>query len=73
MKKFESTRGLFVSVVGFRDEIVGRFNYKGASIILMNGEQLNRILEGWDDLRNVLKAKIDAAVDHGIVYKQGLK
>ncbi|HEY6329566.1 MAG TPA: restriction endonuclease [Blastocatellia bacterium] len=66
--KFESTRGLFVSVVGFRDEVVGKFNERGASIILMDGAQLNRVLEGWEDLRDMLKKKIDAAVDHGIVY-----
>jgi hypothetical protein len=66
--KFESTRGLFVSVAGFRDEVVDKFNDRGASIILMDGAELNRILEGWDDLRDVLKAKIEAAVDRGIVY-----
>jgi len=66
--KLESTRGLFVSVNGYRDEVVFQFNGQGANIILMSGEDLMHILEGRIELKEALQIKVDKAAQYGIVY-----
>lgn len=68
--KLDATRGLFVSVSGFREEVVSEFNGHGANIILMNGEDLVHILEGRIDLREALHIKIEKASQYGIVYSK---
>lgn len=68
--KFESTRGLFVSVVGFRQEVARQFDGAGANIILMDGVHLTHILEGRIDLREALKIMIETAVVKGVVYSR---
>jgi hypothetical protein len=66
--KLESTRGLFVSIVGFRDEVIEQFNSRGANIILMDGRDLMFILEGRIDLRDALLMKIAKAAQEGLVF-----
>lgn len=66
--KLDSTRGLFVSVNGFREEVISEFNGQGANIILMTGEDLMHILEGRIGLKEALQTKIDKASQYGIVY-----
>ncbi len=66
--KLESTRGLFVSIVGFREEVATQFNGQGANIILMDGVHLTHILEGRIDLREALRFMIETAVQKGVVY-----
>jgi len=66
--KLESTRGLFVSIPGFREEVVTQFNGKGANIILMDGMDLTHILEGRADLRDALHHKIERAAQEGVVF-----
>jgi hypothetical protein len=65
--KLESTRGLFVSIPGFRQEVVAQFNSRGANIILMDGRDLVEILEGRTDLRDGLRRKIEKAAQEGVV------
>ena len=66
--KIESTRGLFVSIPGFRDEVVQQFNGKGTNLIFMDGRDLIHILEGRIDLRDALEMKIDRASQEGLVF-----
>lgn len=66
--KLESTRGLFVSINGFREEVVKQFSGQGANIIFMSGEDLIYILEGRIDLRDMLRIKIEKASQEGKVY-----
>lgn len=66
--KLESTRGLFVSVVGFRAEVVRQFEGRGSNIIFMDGEDITHILEGRMDLRDALKLKIEKATQEGRVF-----
>jgi hypothetical protein len=68
--KLESTRGLFVSVNGYREEVINQFNGQGANIILMTGEDLTHILEGRIELKDALHIKIDKASQYGIVYSK---
>lgn len=66
--KLESTRGLFVSITGFREEVISQFNGSGGNLILMDGGDLNFILEGRLDLHDALKKKIETAASRGIVF-----
>jgi len=65
--KIKGTRGLFVSVAGFRKEVVEKFDEHGSSIILMDGMDLTHVLEGRVDLRDGLRAKIETAAQKGVV------
>lgn len=68
-KKISSTRGLFVSISGFRPEVVEEFNRGVASnIVLMDGQDLALILEGHVSLVDALDMKIQKAAQEGIVY-----
>jgi hypothetical protein len=68
-KKITSTRGLFVSMVGFRSEVVLEFT-RGVSsnIILMDGSDLSLILEGHISLVDALDLKIEKAAQEGLIY-----
>jgi len=67
-RKIESTRGLFVSVVGFRQDIVQRLREAGpANLILMDGYDLVLILEGRVSLIDALQAKADKASQEGVL------
>jgi hypothetical protein len=68
-KKITSTRGLFVSIPGFRPEVVVEFT-RGVSsnIILMDGADLMLILEGRVSLNDALDLKIQKAAQEGIVF-----
>lgn len=66
--KLESTRGLFVSVNGFRQEIINEYSGRSSKIIFMDGSDIINILEGRIDLVEALKIKIGKAVQEGITY-----
>lgn len=66
--KIESTRGLFVSVMGYRSEVAAQFNGRGANIILIDGFHLVQILEGHHDLRDMLRTIISKAAQEGLAY-----
>jgi hypothetical protein len=68
-KKLTSTRGLFVSMAGFRQEVVLEFT-RGVSsnIILMDGSDLILILEGHVSLIDGLELKIQKAAQEGIIF-----
>lgn len=66
--KIESTRGLFVSVQGYRPEVAAQFNGRGANIILIDGYHLVQILEGRHDLRDLFRTIISKAAQEGLAY-----
>ena len=66
--KLESTRGIFISINGFRDEVIKAFDGNKTNILFFDGEDLIHILEGRIDLREVIRAKIDKAAQEGIVF-----
>jgi hypothetical protein len=68
-KKLTSTRGFFLSIIGFRPEVVTEFT-KGLSsnIVLMDGADLSLILEGHVSLWDALDMKIQKAAQEGIIY-----
>ena len=68
-RKIESTRGLLVSIAGFRDDIVQRLREAGpTNLILMDGYDLTLILEGRVSLIDALQAKADKAAQEGVLY-----
>ena len=68
-RKIESTRGILLSVNGFRKEDVNRLREAGsANLILFDGYDLNLILEGRVCLIDALQAKVDKAAQEGILY-----
>ena len=68
-KKITSTRGLFVSIAGFRSETVMEFTRGvSANIILMDGQDMSLILEGHVSLVDALTMKIEKAAQEGLIY-----
>lgn len=66
--KLESTRGVFFSINGFRDEVITEFQGHGSNILFFTGEDLIHILEGRIALDEAIKIKIEKAAQEGIVY-----
>jgi len=67
--KLSSTRGLFVSMPGFRDETVDRLAVGTTSnILLMDGLDLAMILEQRFELPDALSTKIKKASQEGVIY-----
>lgn len=68
-KKLTSTRGLFISVLGFRPEVVLEFTRGVTSnIVLVDGQDLVLILEGHVSLGDALDLKIQKAAQEGIIF-----
>lgn len=68
-KKLTSTRGLFLSIVGFRQEVVLEFT-RGvrSNIVFVDGQDLSLILEGHVSLTDALTLKIEKAAQEGIIH-----
>jgi hypothetical protein len=65
--KVESTRGLFLSVAGFRDEVLEEARTL-RNLIYMDGQDMALILEGRPHLPEALQAKIDQAAQRGVFF-----
>ena len=65
--KIESTRGLFLSIPGFRPEVVEEARPL-ANLILMDGQELALVLEGQMSLIEALRLKIEKAAKQGVLY-----
>lgn len=66
--KLESTRGVFISINGFREEVIKSFEGAGNNILFFSGEDFTHVLEGRIDLDEALRKKIDKAAQEGIAY-----
>lgn len=68
-RKLTSTRGLFVSIAGFSEDVLREFQQgAGRSVILMSGEDLQIILEDRIMLTDALELKTSMASQTGEVY-----
>jgi hypothetical protein len=68
-KKLASTRGVFVSLMGYRTEVVMEFTRGVTShIVLVDGSDLTLILEGQVSLADALDLKIQKAAQEGIIF-----
>lgn len=66
--KLDATRGIFISINGFRPEVVARFQGGRSSILFVDGEDLIHILEGRIHLHDALRWKIEKAAQEGVVF-----
>lgn len=67
-RRIESTRGLFVSIAGFRPEIVTAFGGRRSNVVLADGADLALVLEGQISLRQALELKTRKAAQEGVVF-----
>lgn len=68
-RKIESTRGILVSINGFREDDVNRLREAGpGNLVLFDGYDLTLILEGRVSLIDALQAKVDKAAQEGNLY-----
>lgn len=68
--KLDSTRGVFISILGFRDNVIRQFSGRGANIIFWTGQDLYVVLDGRMHLHDALRSKIEKAAQEGIVDYQ---
>ena len=66
-RKIDSTRGLFVSVAGFRSEVLDEASDL-LDLILIDGQDLALILEGRISLIEALQLKLDKAAQQGLIF-----
>jgi hypothetical protein len=66
--KLHGTRGLFVSAIGFRDEVVADLDKAENCVLLMDGRDLMHILEDRIGLIDGLEHKITQASKRGVVF-----
>jgi hypothetical protein len=65
--KLDSTRGIFISVPGFRENVINQFSGRDANIIFWTGQDLYVVLDGRLHLHDALRIKIEKAAQEGIV------
>jgi hypothetical protein len=66
-RKIDSTRGLFVSVAGYRPDVLGEASDL-LNLILIDGQDLALILEGRISLIEALQIKLDKAAQQGAIF-----
>ena len=68
-RRIDATRGLFISMAGYRDEVVRLYRMaKGSRLILVSGEDLAFVFEGRIELPDALADKERAAAQFGEPY-----
>lgn len=65
--KAQSTRGFCLAADGFDENAVAKFSGDAPRILLMAGEDLTLVLNGTVTMHDVMRAKVDAIVRHGII------
>lgn len=66
--KLDNTLGLFISFHGFTKEGISAVQRTRPNLILMDGSDLAQVLEGFIDLRELLKRKLRHAAQTGNIY-----
>jgi hypothetical protein len=68
LRALQSTRGLFISIEGFREETVREMETGPKTILLMTGAELSGILEGRWTLDQALRQKVDEGAKKGHIF-----
>lgn len=63
--KYEGARGIFVSIAGFRDQVVTDFRQADNPVLLFDGRDLTEVLEERITLLDALDAKLEHAAKTG--------
>lgn len=70
-RRIDATRGIFISMMGFRSEVVDLYRLsRGQKLVFIDGQDLAFILEDRVELPDALRAKISAASIDGEPYLQ---
>jgi hypothetical protein len=64
-RSLQSTRGLFLSMTGFRMEVVAELETGTKNLLLMTGSEFSLILEGRFTLAEALRRKVDEGAKKG--------
>lgn len=67
-RNLQSTRGLFLSIVGFRDEVVREIETGTKNVLLMTGQEFLLVLEGRVTLERALQLKVDEGANRGHIF-----
>jgi hypothetical protein len=67
-RNFSSTRGLFLSIVGFRPEVVRELETGNKNVLLMSGQEFSLILDGTKSLPEALQLKLDEGSKKGHIF-----
>lgn len=67
-RTLQSTRALFISVVGFRPEVVTELQAGVKNVLMMSGAELSLILEGRMPLDRALQLKVDEGAKKGLIF-----
>jgi hypothetical protein len=67
LRNMQSTRGLFLSITGFRPPVVREIETGTKNVLLMTGQELALILEGRFSFTEALRRKVDACASRGVV------
>lgn len=67
-RNLQSTRGLFLSVVGFRPEVVSELESGIKNILLMTGQEFLLVLEGRVTLRRAFELKVEEGAKRGRIF-----
>jgi hypothetical protein len=67
-RSLQSTRALFISVVGFRPEVVTELQTGVKNVLLMSGAELSLILDGRMTLDRALQLKVDEGAKKGHIF-----
>lgn len=69
--KSEWTRGLFISVNGFKDSAIESFTIgRKLNLIAMDGKEIELAISGKEDLANLLRKKVRKSAEEGKLYFQ---
>ncbi|EMF0439857.1 restriction endonuclease [Enterococcus hirae] len=66
--KFHGTKGFFIAVNGFRQEVISDYSNRDAKIIFVDGEELTYILENRISLKEAITYKLIQAAKTGNPY-----
>jgi hypothetical protein len=67
-RNFSSTRGLFLSMAGFRPEVVRELETGDKNVLLMSGQDFALILEGKTTFPQALQLKVDEGAKKGHIF-----
>jgi hypothetical protein len=66
--KADGTRGLFVSMLGPRPEVVDQLSRVTKRVLIMDGQDLAVVVQGLRTLREALELKADKAAHEGVLF-----
>jgi hypothetical protein len=67
-RSLQSTRGLFVSIAGFREEVVTELESGTKNLLLMSGAEFSLVLEGHITLAKALQVKVEEGAKKGRIF-----